>query len=124
MKLKALRPVLAPLPSRIGWLDQGQAAQDRQRKALNPGRAWYGTAAWQRRRWDCLVAALFTCARCGVNHGNETRLLVADHITPHRGDPDLFWHGALQCLCKGCHDGVKQSEEKGGVGQSPHRPRP
>lgn len=36
---------------------------------------------------------------------------VADHVTPHRGDDDLFWNGPLQSLCKRCHDKRKQLEE-------------
>ena len=36
---------------------------------------------------------------------------VADHVVPHRGDPDLFWHGALQSLCAEHHDQAKQAEE-------------
>ena len=44
-----------------------------------------------------------------------TAATVADHITPHRGDPILF-EGPLQSLCKECHDSVKQSLEKGGDG--------
>lgn len=39
--------------------------------------------------------------------------LVADHIRPHRGDPALFWWAdGIQCLCKPCHDGAKQREER------------
>ena len=39
---------------------------------------------------------------------------VADHVEPHRGDHDKFWHGRLQSLCKPCHDRDKQREENGG----------
>ena len=40
------------------------------------------------------------CLRKGiVNPGNEV-----DHITPHRGDRDLFWDMKnWQTLCKSCH---------------------
>lgn len=42
---------------------------------------------------------------------------IADHRTPHKGDETLFWsRGNLQCLCKGCHDRVKQAEDRRGVG--------
>ena len=38
---------------------------------------------------------------------------VADHITPHRGDAAMFWDvGNAQCLCKPCHDRIKQREER------------
>jgi 5-methylcytosine-specific restriction enzyme A len=35
---------------------------------------------------------------------------VADHITPHRGDPELF-KGPLQSLCASCHSSWKQELE-------------
>jgi hypothetical protein len=38
---------------------------------------------------------------------------VADHVTPHRGDPQLFWHGRLQSLCASHHSRDKQLEEHG-----------
>lgn len=78
-------------------------------------RRWYKTARWKDLRWTVLERDLFTCQRCGHVEG-DTRLLVADHRRPHRGDEALFWAiGNLQCLCKGCHDGAKQSEERRGV---------
>ena len=40
---------------------------------------------------------------------------VVDHIIPHRGDKTLFWDETnWQSLCKTCHDGAKQAEEKNG----------
>jgi 5-methylcytosine-specific restriction endonuclease McrA len=40
---------------------------------------------------------------------------VCDHIEPHKGDTGLFYNtDNLQCLCKRCHDGLKQSIEKRG----------
>jgi len=35
---------------------------------------------------------------------------VADHITPHRGDPEAF-AGPLQSLCRACHSKRKQQLE-------------
>lgn len=39
---------------------------------------------------------------------------VVDHIVEHKGDARLFWdpHN-WQSLCKSCHDGAKQSLERG-----------
>nr|WP_243256973.1 HNH endonuclease signature motif containing protein [Rhizobium skierniewicense] len=49
---------------------------------------------------------------CGRIDGNTSRL-VADHKIPHRGDEALFWDESnLQCLCKPCHDGLKQRQER------------
>lgn len=44
-----------------------------------------------------------------------TRATVADHVEPHRGDPEKFWNGELQSLCDTCHNSVKQAQEKSGV---------
>jgi len=89
-----------------------EADRSRQRDATQTWRAWYKTARWQRLRWSVLVRDLFTCRRCGRIEG-ETKLLVSDHVRPHRGDEALFWDpGNLQCLCKACHDSAKQSEER------------
>lgn len=120
---------LRQLPSRLNALaprlstsapvthDRQQSKADprsAQRDALLPWRKWYKTGRWQKLRWSVLVRDLFACKRCGRIDGN-TALLVADHITPHRGDEKLFWdEGNLQCLCKSCHDSAKQSEERAG----------
>jgi 5-methylcytosine-specific restriction enzyme A len=39
---------------------------------------------------------------------------VADHVEPHRGDPNLFWNGQLQSLCFECHDSRKVWIERRG----------
>lgn len=89
-----------------------EADRSRLRDAVHAWRAWYKTARWQKLRWQVLVKALFTCAMCNRVEG-ETSKLVADHKVPHRGDEALFWdEGNLQCLCKGCHDSVKQAQER------------
>jgi len=39
---------------------------------------------------------------------------VVDHITPHKGDPNLFWSpDNLQSLCAPHHDRHKQLIERG-----------
>jgi hypothetical protein len=40
---------------------------------------------------------------------------VCDHITPWRGDVDLFRSGPFQSLCATCHSRFKQSQECGGI---------
>ena len=75
-------------------------------------RRLYKTKAWQQLRKACLTRDSFTCRFCGKLEWNGSRL-VADHIRPHRGDEALFFDlENLQCLCVGCHDGAKQSEER------------
>jgi 5-methylcytosine-specific restriction enzyme A len=55
------------------------------------------------------------CAYCH-REGRVTAATVVDHVTPHRGDPGLFWDaGNWQPLCKIHHDRVKQCEELGQI---------
>jgi 5-methylcytosine-specific restriction endonuclease McrA len=53
------------------------------------------------------------CCYC-LKQGKVTPATVVDHITPHKGDLNLFWDANnWQPMCKHCHDSVKQSEERG-----------
>lgn len=116
-RLQQIRPRLDGLTRR---LSSGAAGPDRLavRDKIVGWRRWYKTAEWQRLRWDCLVAATFTCVMCGRNGGADTSKLVADHIEPHRGERDLFYDPSnLQCLCKPCHDGTKQRQERRSQGE-------
>lgn len=45
--------------------------------------------------------------------GQTTAATVCDHIDPHKGDPDKFWNGPFQSLCKRHHDSDKAREERG-----------
>lgn len=77
-------------------------------------RAFYKTAKWQRLRMRILVRDLFTCQWEGCGKVMvDTSQLVADHIIPVRIDPDRKWdEDNLRCLCKACHDGPRQAQEK------------
>jgi 5-methylcytosine-specific restriction enzyme A len=91
-----------------------EAERSRRRDAEDALRPNYKTARWQKLRWSVLVRDQFTCqmAGCGRVMSN-TSLLVADHKVPaHIGAFDFFDEANLQCLCKDCHDGKKQSEER------------
>ena len=74
-----------------------------------PSRRWYGLAGWKRRREKQL--RLFPLCKICSDRGFVTPASVADHLEPHREDPDKFWRGALQSLCASCHSSVKQREE-------------
>jgi 5-methylcytosine-specific restriction enzyme A len=43
--------------------------------------------------------------------GRIVTATVCDHVTPHKGDPDLFWSGPFQSLCTECHNRTKQRIE-------------
>lgn len=75
--------------------------------AKNPHRHLYDWQ-WEKRRAAFLKAHPL-CVFC-ERDGRVTLATVADHITPHRGDPVLF-KGPLQALCKTHHDGEKRSWE-------------
>lgn len=85
------------------------AAERRSRAEANRPSArerGYGSA-WQKARAGFLAKHPH-CARCGAP------ATVIHHTTPHRGDKRLFWTRALwQPVCKPCHDGPCQREERG-----------
>ena len=63
--------------------------------------SWYKLERWRRRaKHQLRIEPL--CRYC-VERGVGTLATIADHIEPHRGDPNKFWLGALQSLCKPCH---------------------
>jgi len=63
-------------------------------------RRWYRTERWTRLRAGVLADAAYQCAQCGT----VQRELEVDHVTPHRGNPALFWNRKnLQALCPHCH---------------------
>lgn len=104
---------LVPVPSRFGLATgQSEADRSRQRLATQAWRGWYVTDRWRRLSLEVRIEERFTCRLCGrVATGKGQS--VCDHITPHRGDPTLFWsRDNLQCLCKTCHDSHKQSAER------------
>lgn len=78
-------------------------------------RKWYSLAAWRgpngRRAHQLQAEPL--CRFC-EQRGRVTPASVADHIVPHRGNDEAFWHGALQSLCADCHDIEKQQIENRG----------
>ncbi|RID91538.1 HNH endonuclease [Gemmobacter lutimaris] len=111
MRIRKLRDSGRKLSLGAKYLERTERDHDRARLAANPLRAQYGTARWQRLRWSILVRDGQQCRICGLVE-TDTSKLVADHIQPHRGDEALFWDASnLQCLCKPCHDKVKQREE-------------
>lgn len=71
------------------------------------------TAEWKRLR-ELHLQGEPVCRRCKARDLIVPAKIV-DHIKPHRGNPTLFFdQNNLQSLCKQCHDGSKQSEERRG----------
>ena len=112
-RIPTIKPRLTAQPMHR-QASKDEVGRSRYRDQNAPWRAWYKTSRWQRLRWQVLTDAMFTCAMCRRIEGNS-RYLVADHIRPHRGNDALFWdRNNIQCLCKSCHDGAKQSMERRG----------
>jgi len=44
--------------------------------------------------------------------GKYVKADTVDHVTPHKGDAEAFFHGALQSLCHACHSSTKQHQER------------
>jgi 5-methylcytosine-specific restriction enzyme A len=82
---------------------------DYRSEAAKAYRRLYSTSAWKKRRAHQLGE--FPLCRFCEAQGKTVLANVADHLTPHRGDLDLFWHGELQSLCEPCHSITKQRIE-------------
>jgi len=87
---------------------EAQRQQDKERGSANSrgyDRRW-GKA---RKRF---LAEHPLCVEC-YREGKVVAATVVDHITPHKGNQDLFWDESnWQPLCKSCHDRKTAKENK------------
>ena len=74
-----------------------------------PWHELYCTTRWLRIRRRQLAEHPL-CVFC-MELGIPEAAAVVDHVEPHRGDRLKFFTGALQSLCKSCHDRGKRQEE-------------
>lgn len=110
-RLKALPPRIKE--SKVSRITPATSGSWRAEKAKTSERG-YGWR-WQKARLRFLQENPL-CVYC-QRQGRVTAATVVDHITPHRGDMDLFWDSDnWQPLCKHCHDSTKKREEAQGVG--------
>ncbi len=96
-------------------------AQDKQRRAENPYRGWYGLRIWHdlKKQFFNLNPLNAQCAfveqRTGARCNQPTT--DVDHIVPHRGNWDLFTDlRNMQGLCH-THHSQKTAREDGGFGR-------
>ena len=75
----------------------------------------YNTARW-RRTSKAQLSKQPLCEHC-LERGVIEPATQCDHATPHKGNPDLFWSGPFNSLCRTCH-GDKTAEE---MGRKPRR---
>lgn len=73
----------------------------------------YKTREWREIRDGQLSSQPF-CCMC-ARRGRQVRATVCDHLERHNGDPERFFTGPFQSLCKEHHDSDKQSIERGGT---------
>ena|SRR5690554_2622226 len=70
----------------------------------------YNDRRWHRLRYKQLQAEPL-CKFC-LEQGRTEAATVVDHITPHKGNQELFFDpGNLQSLCKLHHDAAKAKAE-------------
>jgi 5-methylcytosine-specific restriction endonuclease McrA len=70
---------------------------------------WYGLNVWKiRRKFQLQREPL--CRFC-ASEGRTMIATVADHIVPHGGEWNAFRLGALQSLCRDCHERTKKLVE-------------
>jgi 5-methylcytosine-specific restriction protein A len=75
----------------------------------------YGSR-WQKARAGYLRSHPL-CVMCQA-HGRINPATVVDHVTPHKGNTELFWNADnWAALCKPCHDS-KTAREDGGFGRT------
>lgn len=124
MALRPMKPCVAPgcgalvrgarYCYRHEHLTEQYKAKADERRASSTQRG-YGYR-WQQVRAGYLRAHPL-CAECT----RKGRVVVAtdlDHITPHKGDMDLFWSREnWQGLCASCHS-TKTASEDGGFGNA------
>lgn len=76
--------------------------------------AWHHL--YKRARWKRIRLAQLSieplCRMCLITE-EVTEATICDHITPHKGDLDLFYNGPFQSLCKHHHDSAKQAIDRG-----------
>ena len=75
----------------------------------------YDTQRWKRARRQFLAEHPL-CVMC-EQQGRVTLAVLVDHITPHKGDEELFWDEVnnWQGLCATDHSAAKQELEKSGT---------
>lgn len=101
--------------------DEARAARDRMR-ARQDHRRLYQSKEWRALRLAVLERDGWVCQATGVYlvaGRTAPNAAVVDHITPHRGDPALFFDASnCRAVSKAWHDSEKQKAEKAEAAQA------
>ena len=100
-------PALVPRGVGRGYCPTHARHQEQARPYADT-RKLYHTSRWRAIRRHQLAAQPL-CAHCLPQR--VTPATDVDHVTPHRGDTEAFWGGALQSLCRACHSRKTQRGE-------------
>jgi 5-methylcytosine-specific restriction protein A len=73
---------------------------------------WYRHRRWKRIRARQLAIEPL-CRLCKLD-GRVTPANIVDHVERHFGDPQKFWNGKLQSVCRSCHEVRKKFIEARG----------
>ncbi len=118
MPYKPLRPCREPGCNQLArgpYCERHKAAHERAADRNRASAAMRGYDARWREARAAYLAAHPLCVDC-QRRGQLVPATVVDHITPHRGDPALFWDtDNWQPLCEQCHN-AKTARTDGGYG--------
>lgn len=87
-------------------------AADKKRRKEQPWRKLYQTPAWRIRRAEQLARVPW-CEPC-KRMGKSRAAFAANHVEPHGGDREKFFHGKLESACENCHNQFIQQAENAG----------
>ena len=107
-----LRPVGAAPTSALAKRET-KRDHDQRRRRSQPWRSLYATVGWSDIRLAQLAAQPL-CERCRAL-GLTVPAEVVHHVKRHGGDPQKFFCGPFESLCKPHHDRDAQREERSGL---------
>ena len=102
-------PAVFRPPGRSGGIERKREV-DADRRRAKPWRSFYGTPEWREIK-AAQKAKQPLCER-HLKRGEIVAMQVVNHKVRHRGDWALFLAGPFESLCKACHDGEVQREER------------
>lgn len=87
---------------------------DAKRRYDRPWRKWYDSPSWRAIREAQLTQHPLCAWHLKRTPAEFVTATVVHHVEPHRGDEVKFYNGPFESLCKSCHDGEAQQQERRG----------
>lgn len=109
---------MRPIVASVSRISRTNMARRRTKPKPKPADMWrgkercklYSTKDWQDK--SARQLSIMPLCEYHARLGQYVPASIADHIIPHKCDPELFWQGKLQSLCNDCHASVKRRLEK------------